>query len=221
LANEPTQLLGICFLQEVFETAIGSDRWAGKWGLVYAYDDFLDVSQVDLGDRQDLMFVASFSHPPNAYAAVWFVDEVLPIVSATIPRVRPFLIGSNPSSEVLTLAGDQVVVTGFVLDEALADHYRRARLAVAPLKYGAGMKGKVIEAMRFGLPMVTTQAGAQGLTAARSFLAVEDDAAAFAKAVITLLQDDPVWRERSEAAQRFVREHFSVDALWEIVRGDL
>jgi O-antigen biosynthesis protein len=188
---------------------------------VYAYEDFPDVSQVDLRDRHDLMFVASFSHPPNADAAVWFVNEVLPIVSATISGVRLFLIGSNPSSEVRALAGDQVVVTGFVSDEALADHYRRARVAVAPLKYGAGMKGKVIEAMRFGLPMVTTQAGAQGLMAARSFLAVEDDAVAFAREVITLLQDDRVWRERSEAAQHFVREHFSVDALWEIVRSDL
>lgn len=188
---------------------------------VYAYDDFPDVSQVDLRDRHDLMFVASFSHPPNADAAVWFVNEVLPIVSAAIPGVRLFLIGSNPSSEVLALAGDQVVVTGFVSDEVLAGHYQKARLAVAPLKYGAGMKGKVVEAMRFGLPTVTTQAGAQGLMEARSFLAVEDDAVAFAKAVITLLQDDRVWCQRSEAAQRFVREHFSVDALWEIVRSDL
>ena len=188
---------------------------------VYAYDDFPNVSQVDLRDRHDLMFVASFSHPPNADAAVWFVGEVMPIVTAAMPGVRLFLIGSNPSSEVLSLAGDQVVVTGFVSDEVLADYYRKARLAVAPLQYGAGMKGKVIEAMRFGLPTVTTQAGAQGLMAARSFLAVEDDAVAFAREVITLLQDDPVWRERSEAAQRFVREHFSVDALWEIVRSDL
>jgi len=188
---------------------------------VYAYDDFPDVSHIDLRDRHDLMFVASFSHPPNADAAVWFVNEVLPIVTAVMPGVRVFLIGSNPSSEVLSLAGDQVVVTGFVSDEVLADHYRKARLAVAPLQYGAGMKGKVIEAMRFGLPTVTTQAGAQGLAAASAFLAVEDDAAAFARAVVVLLRDDRVWRERSEAAQCFVREHFSVDALWEIVRSDL
>jgi GT2 family glycosyltransferase len=188
---------------------------------VYAYDDFPNVSLIDLCSRHDLIFVASFSHPPNAGAAVWFVKHVMPIISAAVPGVRLFLIGSNPSSEVLALAGDQVVVTGFVSDDALADYYRSARLAVAPLKYGAGMKGKVIEAMRFGLPTVTTQAGAQGLMAARSFLAVEDDAAAFAKAVITLLQDDLVWHERSEAAQRFVHEHFSVDALWEIVKSDL
>jgi glycosyltransferase involved in cell wall biosynthesis len=167
------------------------------------------------------MFVASFSHPPNADAAIWFVNEFLPIVTAAMPSVRVFLIGSNPSSEVLSLAGDQVVVTGFVSDEVLADHYRRARVAVAPLQYGAGMKGKVIEAMRFGLPMVTTQAGAQGLAAASAFLAVEDDAAAFARAVVVLLRDDRAWCERSEAAQCFVREHFSVDALWEIVRSDL
>lgn len=184
---------------------------------VYAFDSFPAQPWERLEQRHDLLFVAGFGHPPNAGAAVWFVEDVLPRIQARRPEVRINLVGSNPTEDVKRLARDGVTVTGYVSDDDLADYYAQARVAVAPLLYGGGMKGKVVEAMRFGLPCVTSLAGAQGLEEATSFLAVAKDADSFATEVLRLLEDDLLWLQRSRAAQAFAQERFSVEALWRIV----
>jgi glycosyltransferase involved in cell wall biosynthesis len=89
------------------------------------------------------------------------------------------------------------------------------------LRFGGGMKGKVIEAMRFGLPCVTTSTGAQGLDSAVAFLAVADSAQAFADQVERLACDDQAWTVASVASQTFARERFSEQALWNIVAADI
>jgi len=188
---------------------------------VYAFDSFPEGVDERLNERRDLLFVAGFAHPPNASAAEWLVNEVMPRLITRMPGLNVWLVGSNPRESVRKLGSDRVHVTGFVTDEALANFYRRARVAVAPLRYGGGMKGKVIEAMRFGVPIVTTAAGAQGLDAAKSFLGVSDDPDEFANLVFELLSDDGIWLERSAAAQQFARERFSVQALWSVVSADM
>lgn len=188
---------------------------------VYAFDSFADDPAGNLDERRDLVFVAGFGHGPNGDAAVWFVNEVLPLVHAQAPGVHIHLVGSNPTPAVRELAGERVHVTGFVSDEELSGYYERCRVIVAPLRYGGGMKGKVVEAMRFGVPTVTSAAGAQGLAEALDFLAVADDAPAFARHVLRLLDDDQEWVRASQAAQAFARARFSEDALWSIVAEDV
>ncbi len=180
---------------------------------VYAFDSFSDNAAENLADRQDILFVAGFGHPPNATAARWFVHEVLPLVRESFPDVRLTLVGSNPTPEVAALACEHIAVTGFVTDEQLAGYYLNARVAVAPLLFGAGMKGKVVEAMRFGIPMVTTPIGAQGLVEAGSALGVFEDPSAYARDVMRLLSDDEEWRIRSAAELAYVQEHFSLAAM--------
>jgi GT2 family glycosyltransferase len=181
----------------------------------YAWDDFPDDPAGNLGERHDLLFVAGFAHQPNADAAAWFTNEVLPLIRQQHPRVQLALVGSNPSTEVQALRGKDIQVTGFVTDEELAMRYRLARVVVAPLRYGAGVKGKVIEAMRFGVPCVTTAAGAQGLAETAGFLPAVDDAPAFARQVLRLLDDADEWRRVSAAGQAFVRAHFTESAQWQ------
>jgi GT2 family glycosyltransferase/glycosyltransferase involved in cell wall biosynthesis/SAM-dependent methyltransferase len=188
---------------------------------VYAFDSFPEAPESNLAERRGLIFVAGFAHAPNIDAARWFVAEVFPRVRAAAPATQLFLVGSNPTDEVKSLAGDAVTVTGFVSDEELARRYRAARVAVAPLRYGGGMKGKVIESMLFGLPCVTTAAGAQGLHDAQAFLQVSDDPADMAAKIVTLLKDDALWKEASLMSQAFVRERFSEAALWHIVSRDM
>jgi glycosyltransferase involved in cell wall biosynthesis len=122
---------------------------------------------------------------------------------------------------VKALGSDLITVTGFVSDEELAGRYHASRVAVAPLRFGGGMKGKVIEAMRFGLPCVTTSTGAQGLQDAQSFLQVSDEPATMAAKIVTLLRDDSLWERTSRMSQDFVRERFSEAALWRIVSADM
>lgn len=187
---------------------------------VYAYDSFPDDPGRNLAERRDLVFVAGFAHAPNVDAARWFASEVFPLVQRAAPGTHLYLVGSSPTDEVKALGNDFVTVTGFVSDEELARRYDASRVAVAPLRFGGGMKGKVIEAMRFGLPCITTTTGAQGLQDAQSFLQVSDEPAAMAAKIVTLLRDDALWEKVSRMSQDFVRERFSEEALWRIVSRD-
>lgn len=205
------------------------ENWAAKRGVqinaftipLYAYEGVPDVAKGNLADREGILFVAGFGHPPNVDGAVWFVHSVLPHIRRARPDVKVTLAGSNPSDEVLALAGERVNVTGFVSDEMLASLYDSSRVAIAPLRFGGGMKGKVLEAMRHGLPLVTTPTGLQGLADATGFTYAEDDAEEFAVRVVRLLDDDAEWLRRSAAAQDFVRRRFSTEAVYAVISKGL
>jgi O-antigen biosynthesis protein len=160
-----------------------------------------------------LMFVAGFSHPPNVDAAIWLVCDILPQIRALNPKLSLALVGSNPTAPILALAGDGVEVTGFVREEELARRYATVRVAVCPMRFGAGVKFKVVEAMYRGLPLVTTAVGAQGLEGIDAVCDVVDGAHAFAAAVGRLVADDALWIERSKAQAAFVTARFSSDAV--------
>jgi hypothetical protein len=108
-----------------------------------------------------------------------------------------------------------------VTDEELTAHYATARVAVVPLRYGAGLKGKVVEAMRFGVPIVTTSFGVQGMTELEATLPVHSEPAAFAEAVLTLLTDDASWRRQRRIQSEYVRQHFSFEALRDFLLADI
>jgi GT2 family glycosyltransferase len=188
---------------------------------LYAYDDVAQSIRDNLAMRSGILFVAGFGHPPNVDGAIWFVEQILPIVRQTYPDVHVTLAGSSPTEAVKSLASDRVSVTGFVTDERLEALYRQARVSIAPLRFGGGMKGKVLEAMRYGLPMVTTTTGTQGLSSAEAFVIATDDPASFARGIVQLLNDDVDWCVRSEQAQNFIRDHFSADAVFRVIRAGL
>lgn len=177
----------------------------------YAYEHFADDAVVDA--RGDLLFVAGFAHPPNVDAARWLVESIMPKVWERRPDARLSLVGSHPTAEVLALAGERVEVTGFVDDAELQRRYAHARVAVVPLRYGAGVKSKVVEALQQGLPLVTTSVGAQGLPGVEATCAVADDEAALADHLLRLLADDDAWQRQSRLGAAYARAHFSRDTL--------
>lgn len=202
-------------------------QWLQKTGIdahaatipLFAYEDTPALSDAPghrLAERRDVLFVGGFAHAPNADAANWFIYEVWPLVRAAHPGYRLCLVGSDPDDDLLALAADDVIVTGSVTEQALIEHYNRARVAVAPLRFGAGVKGKVLEAMRFGIPCVTTTTGIQGLVDA-TFLRVADDAPDMAEQVSRLIEDDDAWLQASGEAQAFVRARFSVHSVWDVL----
>ena len=156
-----------------------------------------------------LIFVAGFAHAPNTDAALWFHNCVLPLIHARKPGVKVAFIGSNPTEEVKALAGDPVEVTGWVSEAKLAEYYATARVAVAPLRFGAGVKFKVVESMFAGLPLVTTPFGAQGLKDAEGCIEICNEPTAFAAAVLRLIDDDSFWLERSSRQIDYVNRTFS------------
>jgi GT2 family glycosyltransferase len=180
------------------------------------FSDFVPEEEANLSRRHDILFVAGFAHSPNEDAALWFVKEILPIIRRRLPNIHVYFVGSNPTAKVRDLAVDRTIsVTGYVSDERLAEYYLDARVAVAPMRFGAGMKGKVIEAMRFGVPIVTTQFGVQGMAEIADSLPVHMVPNEFALAVLTLLNDDDAWRNQRRIQSDFVRRHFSSQSLLE------
>jgi glycosyltransferase involved in cell wall biosynthesis len=177
----------------------------------YCFDRFGEARPVP--DDREILFVAGFGHPPNEDGACWFVANVLPKVRARVPDAMLSIVGSNPTARVRALVGDAVRLMADVTDEALYGCYGRARVGVVPLRCGAGVKLKVVEALKEGLPLVTTPVGAQGLPGLADVVDVRNDATSFADAVCALLLDDALWQQRSVAQLDYARERFSEAAL--------
>ncbi|WP_425508360.1 glycosyltransferase [Tahibacter amnicola] len=162
-------------------------------------------------ERSDLVFVGSFQHPPNEDAVLWFAREVFPRVRLALPEVRFHVIGHPPPPDIQALADDRLIVHGFVED--LEPFMDGCRISVAPLRYGAGVKGKVNMAMSYGLPVVATGCAVEGMhIAAGSDVLVAEDAAAFADAIVRLYHDKALWKTLSANGLANVQRHFSFDA---------
>jgi glycosyltransferase involved in cell wall biosynthesis len=174
-------------------------------------------SRTAFADRRDLLFVGGFQHPPNSDAVIWFAGEILPRVLAAIPDLRLHVIGSKVSAEIQALAGAHVQVHGYVED--IAPYMDSARISIAPLRYGAGVKGKVNMAMSYGLPVVATAMAVEGMHVRPGLdVAVADDADAFADAIIGLYADEAQWNRLSANGLANVREHFSFAAAEKAAR---
>lgn len=175
------------------------------------------ASRRAFAERKDLFFVGGYQHPPNVDAAQWFANSIWPLIRGRLPGVRFHLIGSKAPESVRALAGDGIEFHGFVRD--LDPWLDGCRLAVAPLRYGAGVKGKVNMSMSRGQPVVATPAAVEGLHATDGVdVLVAADADAFAEAVVRLYQDEALWNRLSAAAVENVRRHFSIDVAQERLR---
>lgn len=173
----------------------------------------------DWAQRHDLVFVGGFRHPPNVDAMQWFIGEVFGRIRAQLPQVRFHCIGADVPDALRALAAAQpgVEIHGFV--PVVTPYMDQVRIAVAPLRFGAGVKGKVNLSMAHGQPVVATTCAVEGmhLHDGQDVL-VADDAEAFAAAVVRLYQDPVLWQQLSSAGRRNVADHFSLDAARDTVQ---
>lgn len=187
----------------------------------YVYDKFLENVNRDFDAREGILFVGGFAHTPNVDALMWFMDGIWQQIRQSL-KINFYIVGSNPPEEVKALHNEAegVIVKGFVSDEELAKIYSEVRLVVVPLRYGAGIKGKVIEALYNGLPIVSTSIGAEGILGADELLNVADTKEAFAGNVIELYKDVDRLKDISIKASRYVEKKHSIEAVWSIVEED-
>ncbi len=161
--------------------------------------------------RRDLVFVGGFQHPPNVDAVLWFVHEVWPHVRAALADAVFHIIGSRAPKAIADLAHGGVIVHGFVAD--IAPFMDGCRVSVAPLRYGAGIKGKINMAMSYGLPVVATTPAVEGMhVRAGADVMVADTAADVAAAIVRVYTDAALWKTLSDNGVANVREHFSFAA---------
>ena len=172
----------------------------------------------DFEARRDLVFVGGFRHPPNVDAVLWFAGEVLPKIRQRLPQVRFHCIGSDPPAQVRALATEGgVEVHGHVAD--ISPYMDGARVAVAPLRFGAGVKGKINLSMAHGQPVVATTCAVEGMHLRDGVdVAVADDPDAFADAVVALYGDRERWERLAHAGLDNVARHFSAEAADATVR---
>lgn len=177
----------------------------------FAYDDFIRRDAPPEGAM--ILFVGGFAHAPNRDAAEFLVRDILPLVQANAPEVTIVLAGSHPGTEIRALASPSVTVTGWLSDTELTALYNRCRVAAVPLRFGAGVKGKVLEALQHGLPTVVTPVGAQGLPELDTVAPIFETAEGFACALLTLLRDDTAWIAQSAAQTAYICRRFSRTAM--------
>lgn len=158
----------------------------------------LVYEQAPFSERLDVVFIGGFAHAPNPDGVHWFLDEIWPRIAAALPDARFVVYGSDLPEDLRRRDGDRVVMHGYL--EHLEDGFRTARLSVVPLRFGAGYKGKIVSAMRAGVPLVSTSVGADGMDL--HSLVIADGAQDFADAVIALWPDE----QRVERLARAVRD---------------
>ncbi len=149
----------------------------------------------DSAGRRGLFFVGGFGHTPNVDAMTWFANEIWPHIHRLAPETSFLIAGNRTPSEVLALeaiAGIEIV--GFKPD--LTEYFDRCRIFVAPLRYGAGVSGKIVQSMASGLPVVATSMAAAGLRLQdEEHALIADDPQEFANAVLRLMRNDALWRK--------------------------
>jgi GT2 family glycosyltransferase len=171
----------------------------------------LHPSAVPFEEREGILFVGGFRHEPNGDAIVWFAREVMPLINQALPDVRLRIVGSEMPDEVRQLAGDRVLVEGYVPD--LTDILDHARVSIAPLRYGSGVKGKVNQSMSHGLPCVVTSVAAEGMEAKPGLeIVIADGAVNFAQAVVKVYQDPALWQRLAANSLQNIERTFSMQA---------
>lgn len=169
-----------------------------------------------LGGRADIGFVAGWlagASSPNGDGLAWFASEVLPHIVVEVPWARVRVTGTLPDA-LRPLLGPHIRNEGYVAD--LGGFYASLRVAIAPLRFGAGVKLKTLEAVQHGVPIVATSVGAEGMAAMAGAVIVRDDPQAFAAAVVEQLLDVRAWRAQRRAIEAVVQD-VPVVSAWTMV----
>jgi len=163
-------------------------------------------------ERRDLFFLGGFQHPPNVDAVKWLAGEVWSRVSACLPEgTRLHIIGSHMPPELQALEADNVVIAGFVPD--VDSYISGMRLSLAPLRYGAGLQGKVARSLLHGIPCVASPIAAEGMKGEEeNGIVVAETPDDYATLVSLLYNDAGRWKEASDQARAFFQANYSYAA---------
>lgn len=176
---------------------------------------FLDMqgpAEVAFADRRDILFIGGFRHLPNIDAMVWFCHEIWPQIRQCLPETNFLIVGSHPTPEVQTLADIAGVrLLGHVKN--IDPIFAGARLSVAPIRFGAGLKGKVVTSLGYGVPVVGTRIAFEGMELRDSeHVLFADDVTSFVDAIVSAYNDPEKWQRFSENGFERIFELYSESA---------
>lgn len=183
----------------------------------------------DFNEREHFSVIGNFRHPPNADGVRWLHEKIWPLIRRQLPHAEAHIYGAYPSREMMDLTDPK---SGFIVKGPAQDQYEtlsRYRVNLAPLRFGAGIKGKIADGWWCGTPAVTTPIGAEGMHGGLPFGGlVSSDAESFAEQAVRLHQDATLWREKQRDGLELIRQRFDepktaarlIDAL-ELTRREL
>jgi GT2 family glycosyltransferase/glycosyltransferase involved in cell wall biosynthesis len=162
--------------------------------------------------RQDFLFIGGFQHTPNIDAVIFFLEKIHPLVKEHLSDAKFYIIGDKTPPEVVALATDNVIVAGLQPD--VRPLFESVKLSVAPLRYGAGIKGKINLSMSFGVPVVATSLAVEGIALTdREDILIADEPEDFARALIELYESEELWNRLSTNGIKITKAHYSVSAV--------
>ena len=171
-------------------------------------------------ERQNLLFIGNFNHTPNRDAVEFFVEKILPLIHKTLPKVRLDVIGSNAPHHFQAYASEGVNIHGYVPD--IEPLFQSSRVFVAPLRFGAGVKGKIGDALSYGVPVVTTSVGAEGMQFEHDKeVLLANTPEDFANYVIQAYTNPELWQRLSDAGYEHIAKYFSPEAVERTILGSL
>jgi len=196
------------------EHQILKEKWPAK--SIEIVSNIVDVpgSATPFSLRRDFLFIGGFQHPPNTDGVLYFADAIYPLVKEHLSDAKFYIIGEKPPPEVVALATENIIVTGLQTD--VRPFFDSVKLSVAPLRYGAGVKGKINQSMAFGVPVVATSLAVEGMELTdRLDILVADDPQDFARALIELYESEELWNRLSENGIKRTQSLYSADAARE------
>jgi O-antigen biosynthesis protein len=176
---------------------------------------------IDFSSRHGILFVGSFGHPPNLDGLDWFIQSIFPDIVRAIPDIEFHIAGSRMPERISDLKSDNISVEGCVDEKRLRELYGKVRLSITPLQYGAGLKGKILESLYYGIPVITTSIGAEGIPEAEKVLIVADGAQAFADALIKAYNEVTTLGTMASRYDHYLDTYFSKKRAREILAEDL
>lgn len=188
---------------------------------IFTYEPLDETFRPNMAEKKDLLFVGGFNHPPNIDAVVWFAAEVFPAIRNRYPDIHWYVVGSNPPEEIISLADEHIIITGFVSDEILKGYYKTCRLSVVPLRYGAGVKGKVIESIYYQCPVITTPVGAEGISTEENVFEVASPDRTMADSIIKLYENISRLNEMSHLSSAYINRYYTMKNALDVISQDI
>lgn len=173
--------------------------------------------------EEALLFVGTLTWEANVDGLLWFMREAWPVLSSARPALKFYIVGKNPDPRIKELAaqsGSNIILTGFIDD--LEPYFRKCRVFVSPLRFGSGIKVKVMNAMYRGIPTATTSVGAEGLDVVNGrHLMINDDIQSMTDSIVKLLSDRELWKTLSRESRALAMRKYTWDAVMDIVRESI
>ncbi|MCK4695518.1 MAG: glycosyltransferase, partial [Candidatus Cloacimonetes bacterium] len=173
----------------------------------------VDVDYFNLEERKpeknSIMFLGNFGHLPNVDGIIYFCKVILPMIRKKIPDAKLYIVGQNPNQEIKDFdEKDKVIVTGFV--DSVKPYFDLSMISIVPVRLGGGFRGKALEAMSCGLPLVSTDLGAEGIHGkdGEHFL-IADKPEDFAEKVCQVLTDKDLYQKLSVNGRKLMEDEYS------------